>query len=117
VHTGARRKRPAPSLPKPPPHFTPCSPYGAAGLLATYDEDGPALYLVEPSGVAHKYHGTAVGASGGAGPEMGGRAGPPRRRSRAGALPRLAARALDPSLLVTDWPPLCRRRWARRGRP
>ncbi|GBF90613.1 proteasome subunit alpha type-3 [Raphidocelis subcapitata] len=36
-------------------------PYGTAGLLATYDEDGPALYLVEPSGVAHKYHGTAVG--------------------------------------------------------
>lgn len=35
-------------------------PYGAAGLLATYDEEGPALYLVEPSGIAHKYHGTAV---------------------------------------------------------
>ena len=38
------------------------SPYGAAGLLATYDaDDGPALALVEPSGVAHRYHGAAVG--------------------------------------------------------
>jgi hypothetical protein len=43
---------------RPPAH--PPSPYGVAGLLATYDDDGPALYLVEPSGIAHKYYGTAV---------------------------------------------------------
>lgn len=47
----------------PCPHAClPRRPYGAAGLLATYDDEGPALYLVEPSGAAHKYHGTAVGA-------------------------------------------------------
>lgn len=36
-------------------------PYGAAVFLATYDRDGPSLYLVEPSGVAHRFFGTAVG--------------------------------------------------------
>ncbi|KAF8062974.1 PAG1 [Scenedesmus sp. PABB004] len=36
-------------------------PYGVASLLAVYDKAGPQLYLVEPSGVAHRYFGTAVG--------------------------------------------------------
>lgn len=35
-------------------------PYGSAALLASYDADGPALYLLEPSGVAQGYYGTAV---------------------------------------------------------
>jgi len=36
-------------------------PYGATIVLATMDETGPGLYMVEASGVAHKYFGTAVG--------------------------------------------------------
>jgi len=36
-------------------------PYGSAAFIATYDTNGPQLYLVEPSGVAHRYFGTAVG--------------------------------------------------------
>lgn len=36
-------------------------PYGCSALLATYDKSGPALFLIEPSGVAYKYYGTAVG--------------------------------------------------------
>jgi len=28
-------------------------PYGTASLLAVYDDDGPQLYLVEPSGAGH----------------------------------------------------------------
>eukprot|EP00775_Hariotina_reticulata_P013232 gene13232-13363_t len=36
-------------------------PYGVASLLATYDQAGPQLHLIEPSGVAHRYFGTAVG--------------------------------------------------------
>lgn len=36
-------------------------PFGAAILLACYDLDGPALYMIEPSGSAFKYHGTALG--------------------------------------------------------
>ena len=39
-----------------------CSPLGAAALLATYDDAaGPQLHLLEPSGVAHRYYGAAVG--------------------------------------------------------
>ena len=38
-----------------------CRPYGSAAFIATYDANGPQLYLVEPSGVAHRYFGTAVG--------------------------------------------------------
>ena len=38
-----------------------CSPYGAASLLAVFDKTGPQLYLIEPSGVTHRYFGTAVG--------------------------------------------------------
>lgn len=37
-------------------------PYGTSVMLATYDSrNGPQLYLVEPSGIAHRYFGTAVG--------------------------------------------------------
>ncbi|GMH34431.1 hypothetical protein BSKO_02265 [Bryopsis sp. KO-2023] len=36
-------------------------PFGAAVLYAVYDSDGPALYLVEPSGISQRYFGTAVG--------------------------------------------------------
>ncbi|MEW5300233.1 MAG: hypothetical protein WDW38_003067 [Sanguina aurantia] len=36
-------------------------PYGAAMLLATYDEAGPQLAMIEPSGNAYRYSGTAVG--------------------------------------------------------
>lgn len=37
-------------------------PYGAAGMLATYDKSaGPELYLIEPSGAATRYFGMAVG--------------------------------------------------------
>ena len=36
-------------------------PFGAAALLATYDEDGPALSLVEPTGLVCRYVGTAIG--------------------------------------------------------
>lgn len=36
-------------------------PYGVGTLLAVYDKDGPQLYQVEPSGIAYRYFGTAVG--------------------------------------------------------
>jgi len=37
-------------------------PYGCSVLLAIYDElSGPCLYAVEPSGVAYKYYGCALG--------------------------------------------------------
>ncbi|KAF6261749.1 20S proteasome alpha subunit G [Scenedesmus sp. NREL 46B-D3] len=37
-------------------------PYGVSSLLAVHDKAaGPQLYLVEPSGIAHRYYGTAVG--------------------------------------------------------
>lgn len=37
-------------------------PYGVASLLAVHDKEaGPQLYLVEPSGVANRFFGTAVG--------------------------------------------------------
>jgi len=36
-------------------------PYGCTTLLAVADRDGPALYVVEPSGVSHRYFGAAVG--------------------------------------------------------
>eukprot|EP00878_Enallax_costatus_P020903 GHUV01022114.1.p1 GENE.GHUV01022114.1~~GHUV01022114.1.p1 ORF type:complete len:187 (+),score=64.52 GHUV01022114.1:377-937(+) len=38
-----------------------CRPYGVATLLAVYDKSGPQLYLIEPSGTAYRYFGTAVG--------------------------------------------------------
>ena len=38
-------------------------PFGAAALVATYDEDvkTPELYMVEPSGLALRYFGCSVG--------------------------------------------------------
>ncbi|EIN10573.1 N-terminal nucleophile aminohydrolase [Punctularia strigosozonata HHB-11173 SS5] len=36
-------------------------PFGISTLLAAIDKDGPALYVVEPSGVFYGYHGAAVG--------------------------------------------------------
>lgn len=36
-------------------------PLGVAGLLGVYGDDGPELYLLEPSGTAHRYFGTVVG--------------------------------------------------------
>lgn len=33
--------------------FMRCRPYGAAMLLATYDEAGPQLAMIEPSGNAY----------------------------------------------------------------
>ncbi len=36
-------------------------PMGVCALVAVYDRDGPALYLVDPAGTMHRYNGTAVG--------------------------------------------------------
>ncbi|KAG1670975.1 hypothetical protein FOA52_014364 [Chlamydomonas sp. UWO 241] len=36
-------------------------PYGATTLLATYDKNGPALHMIDPSGTAYRYFGAAVG--------------------------------------------------------
>lgn len=37
-------------------------PFGASMLLASYDKkDGPAMYVVDPSGVSHGYFGCAIG--------------------------------------------------------
>eukprot|EP00899_Mesostigma_viride_P001855 jgi/Mesvir1/11670/Mv00064-RA.1 len=36
-------------------------PTGAAVLLGVYDRDGPQLYMIDPSGVAHRYFGAALG--------------------------------------------------------
>lgn len=36
-------------------------PYGVGTLLGVYDKTGPQLYHVEPSGIAYRYFGTAVG--------------------------------------------------------
>lgn len=36
-------------------------PLGASILLATFGSQGPELYVVETSGIAHRYYGTAVG--------------------------------------------------------
>ena len=36
-------------------------PFGVCALLAAYDRDGPALYMVEPSGTMYRYFGAAVG--------------------------------------------------------
>jgi 20S proteasome subunit alpha 7 len=36
-------------------------PFGVSTLLATFDRDGPQLYLVDPAGTMHRYRGTAVG--------------------------------------------------------
>jgi len=36
-------------------------PFGASVLLSVYDNDGPALYMIDPSGVSYKYFATAIG--------------------------------------------------------
>lgn len=36
-------------------------PFGSTVLLAAYDKNGPQLSVVDPSGNAHRYYGTAVG--------------------------------------------------------
>lgn len=36
-------------------------PLGSAVLLGGYDREGPAIYTIEPSGVAHRYLGSAIG--------------------------------------------------------
>ncbi|CAL5221453.1 g3645 [Coccomyxa viridis] len=36
-------------------------PFGTSTLLAAYDDAGPQLYLIEPSGDCHRYFGTAIG--------------------------------------------------------
>lgn len=36
-------------------------PFGCSTLIATYDETGPSLYMIDPSGVYWGYYGCAVG--------------------------------------------------------
>ncbi|KAL6267446.1 proteasome subunit alpha type-3 [Pogonomyrmex barbatus] len=36
-------------------------PYGCSVLLSAYEIDGPALYMIDPSGVSYGYYGCAVG--------------------------------------------------------
>ncbi|XP_071555734.1 proteasome subunit alpha type-3 [Temnothorax nylanderi] len=36
-------------------------PYGCSILLSAYETDGPALYMIDPSGVSYGYYGCAVG--------------------------------------------------------
>lgn len=36
-------------------------PYGCSVLLSAYESDGPALYMIDPSGVSYGYYGCAVG--------------------------------------------------------
>ncbi|GJN26837.1 hypothetical protein PR202_gb14797 [Eleusine coracana subsp. coracana] len=36
-------------------------PFGCGVILGGYDRDGPQLYMIEPSGVFHKYFGAALG--------------------------------------------------------
>ncbi|KDQ08276.1 hypothetical protein BOTBODRAFT_38105 [Botryobasidium botryosum FD-172 SS1] len=36
-------------------------PFGISGIIGGIDKTGPALYVVEPSGVYYGYHGAAVG--------------------------------------------------------
>eukprot|EP00245_Coleochaete_scutata_P006912 TRINITY_DN21739_c0_g1_i1.p1 TRINITY_DN21739_c0_g1~~TRINITY_DN21739_c0_g1_i1.p1 ORF type:complete len:251 (+),score=44.14 TRINITY_DN21739_c0_g1_i1:107-859(+) len=36
-------------------------PFGSSILLASYDSEGPELYMVEPNGVAFRYFGSALG--------------------------------------------------------
>jgi 20S proteasome subunit alpha 7 len=38
-----------------------CRPFGSATILGGYDRDGPQLYMIEPSGVAYRYFGAAIG--------------------------------------------------------
>lgn len=36
-------------------------PYGCSALMASFDSNGPALDMIEPSGVANRYYGAAIG--------------------------------------------------------
>jgi len=36
-------------------------PFGASVLLASYSDDGPELYAVDPSGISYRYFATAIG--------------------------------------------------------
>lgn len=36
-------------------------PFGISAILGGIDEDGPALFMIEPSGVYWGYHGCAIG--------------------------------------------------------
>lgn len=36
-------------------------PYGCSVLLGAYETDGPAMYMIDPSGVSYGYYGCAVG--------------------------------------------------------
>jgi len=36
-------------------------PYGCSVLLSAYETDGPALYMIDSSGVSYGYYGCAVG--------------------------------------------------------
>lgn len=36
-------------------------PFGVSALVIGYDENGPQLYMIEPSGVSYGYRGTAAG--------------------------------------------------------
>ncbi|XP_023015995.1 proteasome alpha7 subunit [Leptinotarsa decemlineata] len=36
-------------------------PYGCSVILASYDEDEPQMYLIDPSGVSYGFHGCATG--------------------------------------------------------
>jgi len=36
-------------------------PFGISTILGAVDQDGPALFVVEPSGVYYGYHGAAIG--------------------------------------------------------
>lgn len=36
-------------------------PYGCSVILGAYEHDGPAMYMIDPSGVSYGYYGCAVG--------------------------------------------------------
>ncbi|CAN1253229.1 Proteasome subunit alpha type-3 [Linum perenne] len=36
-------------------------PFGCGVILGGYDRDGPQLYMIEPSGISHRYFGAAIG--------------------------------------------------------
>ncbi|KAG0692760.1 Proteasome subunit alpha type-3 [Chionoecetes opilio] len=36
-------------------------PFGCAIMIGVYDEDGPQMYLIDPSGMCHGYWGCAIG--------------------------------------------------------
>ena len=36
-------------------------PFGVCTMLASYDHNGPQLFMIDPAGTSHKYYGVAVG--------------------------------------------------------